>query len=268
VFGDHLRASIEEIGLAEPLKVVPLEGNRYLIVDGILRWGAISAIRRKNPQAFQTVPVYILPFKTRFEIRYQSDIYQDLLPSQLASLVEHLHESEQVSKRDIARYIGISSATLRNYTGLWRLKQRGGLFEKIVDLMDAGVLPSSNPYAWLRLTESGLHHVLGSFFATDQTPDEWIEEQIAAARSGRAPRITLLYVEASTRGLLPEHYREAEAVRTLKRSLGLRRSGVGSSSPDPGEDDGATSRLNWVASHTNDLVVRTAAESLQGWLNG
>ena len=45
--------------------------------------------------------------------------------------------------------------TLRNYTGLWRLLQRGGLFAKVVELMDVEVIPSSNPYAWLRLTPNG-----------------------------------------------------------------------------------------------------------------
>jgi hypothetical protein len=78
------------------------------------------------------------------------------LPSQLAALVEHLHQNDNIQKSQIAAYIGVSAPTLRNYTGLWRLVQRGGLFARIVDLMDAGVLPTSNPYAWLRLTTSGL----------------------------------------------------------------------------------------------------------------
>ena len=56
----------------------------------------------------------------------------NLLPSQLAALVEHLHKAERVRKADIARYIGVSPTTLRNYTGLWRLLQRGELFAKIV----------------------------------------------------------------------------------------------------------------------------------------
>ena len=127
-----------------------------MVVDGVIRLRAIRAIRDKDPAQFPTVPVYVLNYERRYELRYQSDIYQDLLPSKLAGVVEHLHRTEQVRKVDIARYIGVSPATLRNYTGLWRLLQRGGLFAKIVELMDVDVIPSSNPYAWLRLTADGL----------------------------------------------------------------------------------------------------------------
>ena len=67
---------------------------------------------------------------------------------------------ENVQKVDIARYIGVSPATLRNYTGLARLIGRGGLFAQIVELMDVGVIPASNPYAWLRLNDDGVRHVL------------------------------------------------------------------------------------------------------------
>ena len=95
------------------------------------------AIREKDEARFPTVLSYVLDYERRFELRYQTDIYQDLLPSQLAALVEHLHLTEHVRKVDIARYIGVSPATLRNYTGLWRLLQRGGLFAQIVELMDA-----------------------------------------------------------------------------------------------------------------------------------
>lgn len=128
-----------------------------MVVDGVIGLRAIRAIRDKDPAQFPTVPVYVLDYERRYELRYQSDIYQDLLlPSKLAGLLEHLHRTEQVRKVDIARYIGVSPATLRNYTGLWRLLQRGGLFAKIVELMDVDVIPSSNPYAWLRLTADGL----------------------------------------------------------------------------------------------------------------
>src|SRR6266498_1710898 len=155
-FEERLKASIEEIGLAEPIKVAPLPKGGYLVIDGTMRLRAVRAIREKHPERFATVAAYLLDHERRFEIRYQSDIYQDLLPSQLAGLVEHLHQAEHVRKIDIARYIGVSPATLRNYTGLWRLMQRAGLFAKIVNLMDVDVIPSSNPYAWLRLTAEGL----------------------------------------------------------------------------------------------------------------
>src|SRR4029077_13325956 len=116
------------------------------------------------------IAAYLLDYDKRFEFRYQSDIYQDLLPSQLATLVEHLHKFENIRKIDIARYIGVSPATLRNYTGLWRLMESGGLFARIVELMDVGVFPASNPYAWLRLTDEGLERALREKFAKGADP--------------------------------------------------------------------------------------------------
>jgi len=147
------------------------------------------------------------------------------LPSQLAELVEHLHQTEHILKADIARYIGVSPATLRNYTGLWRLMQRGGLFAKIVELMDAGVIPSSNPYAWLRLTEAGLRRVLKQDFTNGEKVESWIEQCITDARLGKIVRFPIKFVEATTDALPPECYREGEELRNVKRDLGHRRAG-------------------------------------------
>jgi hypothetical protein len=207
-FEERLRSSIEEIGLAEPIKVAPLPTGKYVVVDGAMRL---------------KVPAYVMDYDRRYELRYQTDIYQDLLPSQLAGLVEHLHRTQHVRKIDIARYIGVSPATLRNYTGLWRLLQRAGLFAKIVDLMDVEVIPSSNPYAWLRLTASGLRYVLEQNFSDGETAEVWIERCVLDARRGKTVRFTIKFVEATTDALPGEYYREGEVLRTVKRDLGLRR---------------------------------------------
>ena len=212
-FEERLKSSIEEIGLAEPIKVAPLPEGGYLVIDGMMRLRAVRAIREKQPERFLAVAVYVLDYERRFEIRYQSDIYQDLLPSQLAVLVEHLHSAEHVRKIDIARYIGVSPATLRNYTGLWRLLQRGALFAKIVDLMDLGVIPSSNPYAWLRLTAAGLRKVIEDNFSEGEQAEAWIEQTVIRARQGSKQRFPIKFVEAITDALPPEYYRVGEEVR-------------------------------------------------------
>ena len=225
-FEERLRSSIEEIGLAEPIKVALLPGGKYLVVDGTMRLRAIMAIREVDPSQFAAVPAYVIDYEHRFEIRYQTDIYQDLLPSQLASLVEHLHRTERVKKSDIARYIGVSPATLRNYTGLWRLLQRGGLFARIVDMMDVGIIPSSNPYAWLRLTEEGLEIVLLEHFSRGGPIGPWIDDRVRAVRQGQVIRYTTYQVESFTSALAPKFYREDEDLRIVKRDLGLRRAGA------------------------------------------
>ena len=265
-FEERLRASIDRIGLVEPLKVAATSGDQYLIVDGVLRWRAIEGIRSQDDSRFMTVPVYLVSHDRRFEIRYQTDIYQDLLPSQLAALVEHLHQNDHVQKAEIAAYIGVSAPTIRNYTGLWRLIQRGGLFAKMVDLMDVGVVPSSNPYAWLRLTEAGLRSAIESQLSEGRPAEVWAEECLRTALGGHVRRLSLLSVEAITGSLPSECYREDEEVRSRKRALGLRRA-------RHGMPDGATADVNLaiqnllaVAKESDDSVLRLAAQSLHAFL--
>jgi hypothetical protein len=271
-FEERLRASIEEIGLAEPLKVAPLPSGRYLVVDGTMRLRAIAAIRQTEPSAFSTVPAYVTEYEHRYEIRFQTDIYQDLLPSQLATLVEHLHRAEKVRKTDIARYIGVSPATLRNYTGLWRLVQRGGLFARVVELMDVGVVPSSNPFAWLRLTAAGIRQVLDQHFADGAAVDRWIEAQIDTARRGSPTRFTTEFVETTTGSLDPHLYREDAEMRLVKRDLGLMKGQSAADKPalfdvTPRRDRTVAIRhLKRVAEQSPDLVLQTAAKSLRTYL--
>jgi hypothetical protein len=276
-FEDRLRSSIEEIGLAEPLKVARQPGGGYLVLDGNMRLRAIRRIRKKDPSRFTKVMAYVLDYDRRYEIRYQSDIYQDLLPSQLATLVEHLHKTENVLKVDIARYIGVSPATLRNYTGLWRLMERGGLFARIVELMDVEVIPASNPYAWLRLTDAGLHAVLIEQFSKGQDPDEWITITAIEARVGATQRYPIKFVEMVTASLPPECFRVGEDVRSIKRDLGLRRAASRNPSASVPEYADAASRnlsasvpdytdalrhLAKVSRKSSEPVLRAAARSL------
>lgn len=266
VFEEHLRSSIEQTGLSEPLKVAALPSGKYLVVDGVLRLRAINALRASDPARFETVPAYLVDHKHRFEIRYQTDIYQDLLPSQLATLVEHLHEHENVRKVDIARYIGVSPATLRNYTGLWRLMQRRGAFARIVELMDHGVIPASNPYAWLRLNDEGLREALLHLSGGDD-PDDWITTRINRARRGDVAPYSLKVIEAVTDGLPDRCYREDEEVRNRKRELGQRRAIRHKQQPaDTWDPTTALEHLELVSGGTDEPVLRHAAQSLASYL--
>ena len=266
VFEERLRASIEEIGLAEPLKVAPLPSGTYLVIDGMIRLAAIRAIRAADDTAFSTIPAYVVDHSRRYELRYQTDIYQDLLPSQLATLVEHLHESESVRKIDIARYIGVSPATLRNYTGLWRLIRRGGLFARVVELMDVGVIPASNPYAWLRLTKEGLRYVFEASLTNGLPINKWINERIARARRGDIAPYQISYIEAVTNSLSPGYYRESEEVRSVKRELGLRRAAQSRKPTEIQNARNAIRHLNRVSLQSRDRVLRHAARAMAEYL--
>lgn len=262
-FEDRLRSSLDEIGLAEPLKIAASPGGGYLVIDGGLRLRAIQAIRDQDPTRFVSVAAYLLDYDLRYEIRFQSDIYQDLLPSQLATLVEHLHKTENVLKVDIARYIGVSPATLRNYTGLWRLMERGGLFARIVELMDVGVFPASNPYAWLRLTDEGLERALREKFAKGDDPEAWIAAAADSARLGGTERYPLKYIEIVTAALPANCFRVGEDVRAIKRDLGLRRA-VGQAKQRGIQE--ARSHLSRVTKESSEPVLVAAAKSFQAYL--
>jgi ParB-like chromosome segregation protein Spo0J len=265
-FEERLQASIAQIGLAEPLKVAQLPKGRYLVVDGTMRWRAISAIRDTDSTKFPTVPAYIVDYERRYEIRYQTDIYQDLLPSQLAALVEHLHSQENIRKNEIARYIGVSPPTLRNYTGVGRLLQRGGLFARLVELMDVDVVPASNPYAWLRLTDDGVRKVLKDSFAKSADIEVWIDERVARARRDDVAPFPIKFIEAVTGNLQARYYREASEVRTLKRDLGLRRAAAVAKRPKKLNTKDVLQNLQFVSKQSKDPVLRTAARSLQSYL--
>lgn len=264
-FIDRLSASIEAIGLAEPLKVAPEDGDSFVVVDGVLRWHAIRRIRQHSPDRFNTVDVYLVDHEIRYEIRYQTDIYQDLRPSQLAALVEYLHESDRISKRDIAQYLGVSSATLRNYTGLWRLVRRGGLFAAVVELMDAGVIPASNPYAWLRLNAKGVRLSLETLASESSLDLEaWLARARVDGSGGHRPqRFSLRFIESLTSTLPPDCYRNDTDLRRRKQAIGQRRSSedklpftARASAPD------ARRNLQRVVETTDDPVLRIAAEEL------
>jgi len=266
-FEDRLRSSIEEIGLAEPLKIACQPDGGYLVIDGNLRLRAIRSIRERDPSRFSKIAAYVLDYDRRYEIRFQSDIYQDLLPSQLATLVEHLHSAENVLKVDIARYIGVSPATLRNYTGLWRLMERGGLFAQVVELMDVDVFPSSNPYAWLRLTEEGLRTVLVDEFSKSEEIYSWVAETAASARArGAIARYPLKYIEMVTAALPAKCYRHGEDVRAIKRDLGLRRADAQRLRAAKPDFEEALQHLSKVAKRSQDPVLRSAAESFRAYL--
>lgn len=276
VFEDHLLASIREVGLVEPLKVAPSkvspgEEAQYIVVDGVLRLEAIRKIREEDSSKFSSVPAYMVPYRQRFEVRFQGDVFQDLLPSQLASLVEHLHKKEGIQKKDIARFIGISSATLRNYTGLWRLIQRGGYFADVVRLMDYGLLPASNPFAWLRLNSLGIQMVFERFFSDGKPVNEWIDQAVGTLNSGRGRKYSIQFVEEVTGSLPSGFYRERHEVRSMKKKLGeLRAQSLDDRTFEEGYQASQKSRakrhLRDVRFTTSDPSLKIAASALENAL--
>ena len=180
--------------------------------------------------------------------------------------MEHLAKTEKIKKVDIARFIGVSAPTLRNYTGVGRLLARGGLFARLVDLMDVGVIPASNPYAWQRLKATGLQMVLETSFSQEQDPEEWIEERIVRARRGDIAPFPLKMVEEATSCLPAEYYLANAEVRDQKRDLGLRWAPTLKANAAAATQE-AVKHLKSVVRRSDDPVIASAsALSLVGYL--
>lgn len=95
----------------------------------------------------------------------------------------------------MAASLGIARPTLRNYTGLFRLDARGGISRSVVaSLMDLQVIPSSNPYARLRL---GLPPK-----RNDHDPDHTRIEHLLPLPTCRGSR----YVRATAEAIQPTCY--------------------------------------------------------------
>lgn len=176
--------------------------------------------------------------------------------------MEHLHRAEGVPKNEIASYIGVSPTTLRNYTGLWRMLRRGGPFAHLVALMDVGVIPSSNPYAWLRLTAAGVRFVLESNFTNGHRSESWIQERIRYARLGQVTRFPIKFVEDVTSSLPSIYYREGERVRAMKKKIGLSRR----RQLRFADTSDAFAHLARVSHRSKEPVLRLAARSLNRFL--
>ena len=203
-----------------------------------------------------------------YEIRYQSDIYQDLLPSQLATLVEHLHKTENVLKVDIARYIGVSPATLRNYTGLWRLLERGGLVRPGRGADGRRGVPVIQPVrlaaADRRRSAQGTERAV-----CQRQADRPLDN--GGGRSCATRRYAALSAQVHRGGhgcAALDCYRVGEDVRAIKRDLGQRRAAC-MFRPQPKvalDFKDAFKNLTKVTKQSRNPVLRTAAQALQEYL--
>lgn len=162
--------------------------------------------------------------------------------------------------------------------------------------MDVEVIPSSNPYAWLRLTPAGLRKVIEDNFSEGELAETWVERAVKRARKGDKQRFPNKMVETITDVLPPEYYRVGEEVRSVKRDFGQRkgaaaasaskepadpenalfslsqhefgpREGVAASaSGEPADSGGALKHLKRVSKWSPDPILRSAAQSLQEYL--
>jgi hypothetical protein len=130
--------------------------------------------------------------------------------------------------------------------------------------MDAGVIPSSNPFAWLRLTDAGIEVVFNTLSQGAEI-DEWINRAIEEARAGRLRPLPTKYIEEITGFLDDEFYREGQHVRELKKDLGQRRAGK-LHKQATFDARRARQHLDRVENESKDKVLQVAASALRNYL--
>jgi len=132
--------------------------------------------------------------------------------------------------------------------------------------MDVEVIPSSNPYAWLRLTSEGMRKVLEDNFTDGENAEIWVQRICTAAQQGEYIRFPIKFIEATTDALPSEFYREGEDLRSVKRDIGQRR-GKAQPKVKPKVDyTPALRNLTRVSRKSSEPVLRAAALSLKEYL--
>lgn len=171
---EQLKASIEEIGMIEPIIADP----NLRIICGHQRWRAALAL------GLSSVPVILRPVgeeETRAIMTIEENIHRrQLQPSEMARAVKKLTElKERKNKvREIAKEIGLSQSQLYAYRDLSRL------IPEISVLLDHGKLTQKTALQVAQLDEEiqrGLYEALGERMTQILSEQKMIEFRKANA---------------------------------------------------------------------------------------
>lgn len=136
---EELADSIKEIGVQQPVVVLPKENNRYKLIIGQRRYLACKKLRLKEiPALITTVKDETdATIKSFSENIHRLDLkYRDKMQAAI-ELLNTLHSIDKVAKR-----LGVTSQTVRNYLGY------SAVPEPIKEMVDKGKL---NPTTALRI---------------------------------------------------------------------------------------------------------------------
>lgn len=148
---DLLRKSIEQGGIQQPIVVVPGEGGRYLLVDGLRRLRAARTLGLgKVPAVIDDVPKDLTADEYRRRLRFILDEHrQDLLPSQKAELIETLKRMFSMNHKQVSAYLGVDQDSVTNWLAVKHY------IEPVRQALDHGKLTMQAARAFDGLTESG-----------------------------------------------------------------------------------------------------------------
>jgi ParB/RepB/Spo0J family partition protein len=146
-----LKESLIKVGMREPLLI----NDRHELIDGYRRYYAIKELQQRNmlPATINITKIPCVMVSTAGNhpatIRIQSDIRQDLTPSQEAHYYQKLLKEHNLKKHDLAIMIGISAMSISNYLVIL------DCIKPVQKAIDDGQLPMSAGKTFCVLKEDG-----------------------------------------------------------------------------------------------------------------
>jgi len=153
---DILRNSVQLTGVQQPLVVVQLATEQYLIVDGVRRRTVADSLGMAELPCIVDGGAEEVddPQEYRNRIRFiLGEHRQDLLPSQRATLIRKLQDSFGLNAKQVALYLGVTPATIANWTMI------NELIPAIRNVIDAGTFAVHTARAFNGMSDAGQEEI-------------------------------------------------------------------------------------------------------------
>lgn len=207
----ELAASIEQIGIVQPITLRQVDENHYQIIAGERRWRA-SLIA-----GLETIPAYIRTIgdENVMEMALVENIQrEDLNAIEIALAYQHLLEGTGMTQEKVAERVGKSRTAVTNYLRLLKLpaQVQVALQKKEIDMGHArALLAVESPSMQIRLfneTQKNGYSV------------RKVEEMAIQLKNGGDPAASGLKSKPTARQKLPEEY--ATLQQRLSDTMGVK----------------------------------------------
>lgn len=137
---EHLRDSIKNVGMKEPLTVMKL-GGRYFLIDGYRRFKILKELHTigELPDSvdLSSLPAVVHEGTSPEVLRYMLDIRQDIPYTLQAEWIKRLIDDHGKTRKEIAQFYGISPASIENWLVLLKC------IPEVKKAVDKGQFPMS-----------------------------------------------------------------------------------------------------------------------------
>jgi len=194
-----LAASIQAVGVLQPILVRATEGGRYQIIAGERRWRAAKRV------GLQTIPALIRTVEDRHSLEQalvENLHRQDLNPLEEAAAYQQLIEDFGLTHDEVANRVGRSRATVSNMLRLFQLPPA------IQRLVADGSLSAGHARALLGTPDRAFQEALARRAVSEQLSVRAVEEAIRARNElgsaiGTAAAVDATAADSGHRGADP-----------------------------------------------------------------